>query len=151
MPYDSAVTDTPRGPSYWFLKVSPNAGLIYQKYGHELSVKLLTLAQILESSTLREMRGIVHMTLVHLPQWEGKYIDIDMFANADNSLCPQYVSRLADIGSTPSCIDAFFQPHWRGYRFLRVSPRRRRLPGSGPYSATAGRTWLAYSPFMGTT
>ena len=49
MPYDPAATETPRGPSYWFSKTGPNAGLIYQKYGHELSVKLLTLTQILGS------------------------------------------------------------------------------------------------------
>ena len=95
MPYDSAATDTPRGPSYWFSKVSPNAGLIYQKYGHELSVKLLTLAQILESSTLRELRGIVHMTLVHLPQWEGKHIRIF----TDNAAVPKVLLR--GYGATP--------------------------------------------------
>ena len=36
-------------------------------------------------------------------------------------MCPHYVSRLADIGSTPSCIDAFFQPHW-GTAFYAFPP-----------------------------
>ena len=56
----------------------------------------------------------------HLAALYGNF-DVDMFANADNSLCSQYVSRLADIGSTPSCIDAHFQSHW-GTAFYAFPP-----------------------------
>ena len=96
MPYDPAATKTPRGPSYWFAKTGPNAGLIFQKYGHELSVKLLTLAQIRSwshRSTLRELRGIVRMTLVHLAQWKGKHIRIF----TDNAAVPKILFRGSSV------------------------------------------------------
>ena len=187
---------------------------------------------------MRELRGIVHMTLVHLTQWDGKYIriftdnaavpkillrgssvlelhqlareyidllarynvkirviwiprrdnmgsdlmsrqyaqalldtkdyrlkteiftrlsalygifDIDMFANADNSLCPSYVSRLADIGSTPSCIDAFFQPHW-GTAFYAFPPvDDAYLALDHILQQRDARGLLVSGPFMGTT
>ena len=56
-------------------------------------MKLLTLAQILESSTLRELRGIVHMTLVHLAQWEGKHIRIF----TDNAAVPKILLRGSSV------------------------------------------------------
>ena len=46
---------------------------------------------------------------------------IDMFANAINTKCPVFVSRHADIGSTPNTIDAFFQSYW-GKAFYAFPP-----------------------------
>ena len=74
--------------------------------------------------TLTEDYRLKGKTFTHLSALYSIF-DIDMFANADNSLCPHYVSRLTDIGSTPSCIDAFFQPHW-GTAFYAFPPARRR-------------------------
>ena len=46
---------------------------------------------------------------------------IDMFANASNAKCQQFINRHADIGSVPETIDAFFQPYW-GQSFYAFPP-----------------------------
>ena len=48
--------------------------------------------------------------------------EVDMFANAVNTKCPQFIGRHADIGSIPSTIDAFFQPYLLGQSFLCFPP-----------------------------
>ena len=68
--------DIPKGEPYWFDKHSPCAGEIFEKHGHQLSVKMLTPEQRKESSTLREFLGVIHLTEVHVITWSGNCIRI---------------------------------------------------------------------------
>ena len=51
---------------YWYDDSVPHAGNIMAEYGHEVDVCLLTPEQRKESSTMREQRGLIRMTMVHL-------------------------------------------------------------------------------------
>ena len=195
-------------PAYWYDGTTPHAGQIFADFGHEIDMVLLTDEQKKESSTLRELLGLVRVCLVHLRNWSGHcvrvFVDnaalakimirgsripclhtrvrklvatltnhnirikviwipreknrgavtaskkvelerldledytlstnafqrltslygpfkIDMFANAINTKCHHFIGRHADIGSTPSTIEAFFQPYW-GQAFYAFPP-----------------------------
>ena len=69
-------SEVPPGESYWFDKFSPDAGLIYHQFGHHLSVKMLTPQQQRESSTFRELLGVIHLVRVHQHRWAGKRVRI---------------------------------------------------------------------------
>ena len=59
-------------------------------------------------------------TFRHLTALYGTF-EVDMFASAINTKCPQFIGRHADIGSIPSTIDVFFQPYW-GKTFYAFPP-----------------------------
>ena len=68
--------------SYWFDKLPPNACLIYHRFGHHLSVKMLTPQQQRESSTFRDLLEVTHLIRVHQHRWAGKRVRILFVDNA---------------------------------------------------------------------
>ena len=72
-----------------------------------------------------ETRDIEDYTLspsvfAHLSSCYGPF-DVDMFANAANTKCANFIGRHADIGSIPDTIDSFYQPSW-GTAFYAFPP-----------------------------
>ena len=69
-------TEVPLGEAYWFDKLPPHAGEVLFCFGHYLSVKMLTPQQQQESSTFRELLGVIHLVKVHRVRWSGKCVRI---------------------------------------------------------------------------
>ena len=74
-------------PSYWYDGTIPYAGQIFADYGHEIDMALATVLtdkQKKESSTLRELLGLVRVCLVHLKNWSHHCVRVFV----DNAGCP---------------------------------------------------------------
>lgn len=59
---------------YWYDNSIPHAGNIMAEYGHEVDVCLLTPEQLTDGGRkapplMREQRGLIRMTMVHLTSW----------------------------------------------------------------------------------
>ena len=63
-------------PSYWYDGATPHAGQIFADFGHEIDMALFTDKQKKESSTLRELLGLVRVCLVHLKNWSNHCVRV---------------------------------------------------------------------------